>query len=187
MNPLFETHSLFRRVRSRRARGWKRPGILLMIIGLFILGAAACGDASSSGDVERTRENGASTPTATSAANGGTASSSGSQEIYVPPQEFKGFTLPLQEGDIVQIHFVARSQVVGRSALGTGGSETGAVESAVTLAVTDPLGNVVYRGEETQEDTIEITSDVVGEYTFTFVNSFNLQGQSVVVDYAVNP
>ncbi|MBM3925109.1 MAG: emp24/gp25L/p24 family protein [SAR202 cluster bacterium] len=157
-----------------------------MIWTVFTASMAACGGASQPLNVDGTGTDGTSTPAATTASQGDQAAT-GSQEIYVPPSQFKDFNLSLNGGDAVRLHFVARSQVVGRSALGTGGSQQGQVESEVTLAVTDPLGNVIYEGKPTKEDTVNFTAESAGKYTFTFINSFPFQGESVKLDYVINP
>jgi hypothetical protein len=168
-----------------------RPGVsglIMPLIAAVFLGAVivACGG-SESPNVNGNNTEGDSQPTPTVVA-AGQSETSGSDEIYVAPRALTDYPLSLNTGDVVRLHFQARSQVVGRSALGTGGSQQGDVESAVILAVTGPLGDVIYEGgEEIQEDTVDITADVAGEYVFTFINSFSLQGQSVALDYIINP
>jgi hypothetical protein len=180
-----------RGIRSGRYGTWcaaGRLGVLALAAAAVMIVLAGCGGGEGQPlPVNGTDSTPGGTATPTIEVAGGVESGSGNQEIYVPPRDFRDVGLSLGAGDVVELHFVARSQVVGRSALGTGGSQQGDVETAVTLAVTDPLGDVVYTGEEIQEETVEITAEFAGEYKFSFINNFSLQGQTVVMDYVVNP
>lgn len=90
--------------------------------------------------------------------------------------------IDLAAGDLVRVHYKAESRIVGASTRNRGG-----VESGIVLVVTDPVRDTIYRGDQVEEETVDIVAEVSGEHTFSFVNPFTLQLQAVDVGYTINP
>ena len=110
--------------------------------------------------------------------------SSGTEELFVRASSDNGFVLALNAGDVVELNYTVESRIQGRS---ESGGNIGGIESGVQFAVTDPAGNVVFQAEKLSENQVSITAEVSGEHTFSFINSFRAQGQSVTANYAINP
>ena len=110
--------------------------------------------------------------------------SSGTEEIFIRASSDNGFTLTLTAGDVVELDYTAASRIQGRS---ESGGNIGGIESGVQFAVTDPTGNVIFQAEQLSQNQASVTIQVSGEHTFSFINSFRAQGQSVTTNYAINP
>ena len=154
--------------------------VIVVIAVMFML--AACGETKSDEPVSTPAQ---SAPTKTP----NTVTTSGSEIVYVSPKKWGDFKLKLISGDTVQIHFKATFRAMSGSTTSFTLSQMYAVEEMplVSFGVQDQLGEIIYKGEPVEEDTVTITAESTGLHTFSFVNPFTYQGEDVDVDYIINP
>ena len=166
-------------------RRWPlRVALLIVAFSIFL---ASCG--GSGGNDEPVP-----TPTATTASTLPDQSPSGnsstteptsgsfSGQFNVSANQWHDLVIDLAAGDLVRVHYKAESRIVGASTRNRGG-----VENGIVLVVTDPVRDTLFRGDQVEEETVDIVAEVSGEHTFSFVNPFKLQLQAVDVDYTINP
>ncbi len=176
----FSTLSFFK-TRGHPIANIKTPLLFSLPIGIaLLLVIGACGG----GGEESTPQ--APSPTQTS--TNGTADRSASQpptgteEIFVPASQFREMELSLKAGDAVPVDYTAEFRIVGRS-----GGNIGGIESGVEFAVLDPEGGILLQAEQLSNNEVTVNAEIAGVYKLSFINPFNLQGQSVTVNYTINP
>ena len=154
--------------------------VIVVIAVMFML--AACGETKSDEPVSTPAQ---SAPTNTP----NTVTTPGSETVYVSPNKWASFQLPLIAGDTVELQFIAKFRAMSGSQSSFTLSQMYAVEEKplVTLGVQDQLGELIYQGEKVELDSVTITAETTGLHTFSFVNPFTYQGEDVIVDYIINP
>ena len=147
---------------------------------LLVLGAC------NGGGEEPTPQAPAATQTPATEATGRDATQplTGTEEIFVPASQFREMELSLNAGDVVRIDYTAEFRIVGRS---ESGGNVGGIESGVEFAVVDPFGGILFQAEQLSENEIIVNAEIAGVHRLSFINPFTLQGQSVTINYAINP
>jgi hypothetical protein len=157
------------------------PALLLLMA--LSLAAQACGGGDG-GEAQQNAPEPTQAPTQPPEISSPSQPSSGTEEIFIRASSDNGFTLTLTAGDVVELDYTVESRIQGRS---ESGGNVGGIASGVQFAVTDPSGNVIFQAEQLSQNQASITVQVSGEHTFSFINSFRAQGQSVTANYAINP
>ena len=161
------------------------PKILLALLLLIALSLAAqaCGG-DDGGEAQQPAPQPTQAPAQSTAIPSPSQPTSGTEELFIRASSDNGFTLSLTAGDVVELDYTVESRIQGRS---ESGGNVGGIASGVQFAVTDPSGNVIFQAEQLSQNQASITAQVSGEHTFSFINSFRAQGQSVTADYVINP
>jgi len=110
----------------------------------------------------------------------------GVEEFFLAATEIHVVRVNLNPDDVLHINWYAEERTL------TGGESSFDVyeitgKLGVTMVVKDPLGEVIYLGEEVDKQTVDITADMSGTHTMTFVNTLTFQGQTILLDYIANP
>ena len=110
----------------------------------------------------------------------------GEEEFFLAAEENHVVRVNLNPDDVLRINWYAEERAL------TGGDSIADVyevtgKLGITLVVKDPLGEVLYLGEEVDKETVDVTADMSGTHTMTFVNTLTFQGQTVLLDYTANP
>lgn len=165
-------------------RRWPLWVALLMVASSLFL--ASCGGSSSNDEPTptQTATTASTLPDQTPSENNNTGPTTGSfsGKFNISANQWHDLVIDLAAGDLVRVHYKAESRIVGASTRNRGG-----VESGIVLVVTDPVRDTIYRGDQVEEETVDIVAEVSGEHTFSFVNPFTLQLQAVDVGYTINP
>lgn len=113
-------------------------------------------------------------------------SSPGSEEFFLAAAEDHEIEVNLNPDDVLRINWYAEERALeGGESISDVYEITGKL--GITMVVKDPLGDVMYLGEETDKETVDVTADMSGTHTLTFVNTLTFQGQTVLLDYTPNP
>ncbi len=157
------------------------PALLLLIA--LSLAAQACGGGDN-GETQEAAPEPTQTPAQSTSIPSPSQPTSGTEELFIRASSDNGFTLSLTAGDVVELDYTVESRIQGRS---ESGGNVGGIASGVQFAATDPSGNVIFQAEQLSQNQASITAQVSGEHTFSFINSFRAQGQSVTANYTINP
>ena len=157
------------------------PALLLLMA--LSLAAQACGGGNG-GDAQQPALQPTQAPAQSTEIPSPSQPTIGTEELFVRASSDNGFTLSLTAGDVVELDYTVESRIQGRS---ESGGNVGGIASGVQFAVTDPSGNVIFQAEQLSQNQASITARVSGEHTFSFINSFRAQGQSITADYVINP
>ena len=178
----FNTLSFFK-APGRHMADIKTSILFLLPVGIaLLLVIGAC----NGGGGEVTPQAPAATQTPTSEPTGRDATQplTGTEEIFVPATQFRETELSLNAGDVVRIDYTAEFRIVGRS---ESGGNVGGIESGVEFVVVGPLGGILFQAEQLSENEITVNAETAGVHKLGFINPFTLQGQSVTINYTINP
>ena len=181
-NHFFSTLSFFK-TPGRPIADIKTSILFLLPLGLaLLLVIGAC----NGGGGEVTPQAPAATQTPTSEPTGRDATQplTGTEEIFVPATQFREMELSLNAGDVVRIDYTAEFRIVGRS---ESGGNVGGIESGVEFAVVGPFGDILFQAEQLSQNEITVNAELAGAHKLSFINPFTLQGQSVTINYVINP
>ena len=161
------------------------PKILpvLFLLAALTMATQACGG-DDGGEAQQPAPQPTQAPAQSTAIPSPAQPTSGTEELFIRAGSDNGFTLTLNSGDIVELDYNAASRIQGRS---ESGGNIGGIESGVQFAVTDPSGNVIFQAEQLSQNQASVTIQISGDHTFSFINTFRAQGQSVTTNYAINP
>ena len=157
------------------------PTLLLLLAMSLMVQACGGGD---NGDAQQPALQTTQAPAQSTAIPSPSQPTSGTEELFIRASSDNGFTLSLTAGDVVELDYTVESRIQGRS---ESGGNVGGIASGVQFAATDPSGNVIFQAEQLSQNQASITIQVSGNHTFSFINTFRAQGQSVTTNYAINP
>ena len=177
-----------RRHRFFKTRGHPIADIKASLLFLFPLGLVlllAIGACGGGGDGSTPQAPSvAQTPTSGTTDRSASQPLTGTEEIFVPASQFREMELSLEAGDTVRVDYTAEFRIVGRS---ESGGNVGGIESGVEFAVLDPAGGILFQAEQLSKNEVTVNAEIAGVHKLSFINPFSLQGQSVTVNYTINP
>ena len=110
----------------------------------------------------------------------GPVTSSGTEKIFVGPDQFDHVIISLVAGDILKMAYTTSVSI----SPGLGG--TSHQERGVLLVVLDPLEDQLFTAEAMATNTVEVAAEISGQHQIVFINPNRLEGIIVNLEYSIN-